>query len=307
VKLPSDPDELWVALEPLFGKLSNGKPAFATLRATLPKAGATVKRAKALIVDGAQIVRGSLSVTDGVTLATNAMLVVLGDLTIRGGLWSDPHAFSAVIVGGTLDVDRAYTSGEALAFAGITAKLWWGIGNDHSTYTPALKTDLYIASDDRGDIVPSLKATKKIVAFDVRAKLAKQFPKLDPDDETAMRELIGGARSKPFAGATTKPGELDTLRAELATMWAMPERIPKVKVMRAIYANIAKRRLVEAGPLLLEMIARKHAARDDWSLQDELELLVKLRRADLLEAIPKQQLSGYESWMPGLLELARKR
>jgi hypothetical protein len=120
--LPTNPDELWVAIEPMFGTLTNAaKPDFKAQRALLPAAKKAVKKAKSLTVEGASIAAGSLSVDGGVTLVANAMLVVLGDLTIRGGLWSEPHSFTMVLVGGALDVDRAHTSGEALVFGGITA------------------------------------------------------------------------------------------------------------------------------------------------------------------------------------------
>jgi hypothetical protein len=177
--------------------------------------------------------------------------------------------------------------------------LWWGIGNDHSTYAPTLTATTYIAAEDRGDILGTLKAKTKIVGFDVSAQIAKKLP-------GDARAIIGGAKPAVVKLVAAKEGELDTLRAELAAMWAMPERIPKVKVMREIYARIAKRKLAAAGPLLVEMITTKRVAKDDWSLQDELQLLAKLGRDDLLVSIPTEHLDGYEGWMPNLLAVARK-
>jgi len=309
--LPEDPDELWVAIEPMLATLSTAKkPDFATLRRTLPAAGRTAQEARALVVEDAQIVTGSLIVEDGLALRENAMLVVLGDLTVRGGLWSPPHQFSLVLVGGTLDLDRAHTSGEALVFGGITAQLWWGVGNDHSTYAPALISDIYIASEDRGDIVSKVTAKTTIVGFDVSAKIAKAFPKLDAADPEALRALIGGAAPAKPRTARAKTSELEALRAELAAAWALVEhddgaRIAKVKVLRKIYATIAKRRLAEAGPLLVEMMAHKRAA-TSWSLQDELELLARLGRADLIEALSEAELGGYANWRAHYLAQARK-
>ena len=289
-----------MAIEPMLGTLSNSKnPDFEALRATLPAAKKSTRKGKALTVEDVVIVEGSLSVQSGVTLTENAMLVVLGDLSIRGGLWSDAHTFTMVLVGGKLDVDKAYTSGEALVFGGIVADLWWGIGNDHSTYSPALTAQTYVAAEDRGDIVGALKAKTKIVGFDVSAKIAKKFPG-DP------RTLIGGAKARQAKTGTAKVGEIEALRAELAAMWAMQDRISKVKAMRAIYARIAKQKLADAGVLLVEMIETKRGARGDWSLQDELQLLAKLGRDDLLQVLPADHLDGYEGWMPNLLMIARK-
>lgn len=204
-----------------------------------------------------------------------------------------------VLVGGKLDVDKAHTSGEALVFGGIVADLWWGIGNDHSTYSPALTATTYVAAEDRGDIIGALKAKTKIVGFDVRAKIAKKFP-------GDARTVIGGAKARPAKAGTANAGEIEALRAELAAMWAIQDRIAKVEVMRAIYARVAKRKLADAGVLLVEMIETKRATKGDWSLQDELQLLAKLGRDDLLQALPPEHLEGYEGWMPNLLRVARK-
>ncbi len=55
------------------------------------------------------------------------------------------------------------------------------------------------------------------------------------------------------------------------------------------------------------MIATKRTqAPHDWSIQDELNLLAALGRADLLAALPQELNKDYEGWMPGLLEQARK-
>jgi hypothetical protein len=54
------------------------------------------------------------------------------------------------------------------------------------------------------------------------------------------------------------------------------------------------------------MIGAKCEAKNNWSLQDELQLLAKLGRDDLLQVLPADHLDGYEGWMPNLLKVARK-
>ena len=67
-----------------------------------------------------------------------------------------------------------------------------------------------------------------------------------------------------------------------------------------------KRHLAEAGPLLVEMMAHKRAA-TEWSMQDELDLLARLGRADLIEALSEAELGGYATWRAHYLAQARKK
>lgn len=305
-KLPADPDALYQLIEPMFGPLNAKRVDFAALRATLPPAAKTTKKLRATVIEDALVIPGSATI-DSVSLEDGAALVVLGDLRIEGGLYSPPFAYSLVVVGGSLEVDRVHTSGDVIAFGGIHAKLWWASHNDHSAYAPTLDADVYVASHDRTDVVGALTAREKLRGFDLDAKLAARFTGLDPDSADSIRTFVGIAKPKPRKAGAMKEGALDAIRAELDAAWAMTERIPKVKAIRTVYATIKKKRLAACGELLVAMIARKkEGRRDDWSIQDELELLATLRRADLLEALPKEHIEGYEGWMPGLLATARE-
>jgi hypothetical protein len=306
-KLPSDVDGLYLLVEPLFVALNEKGVDYPALRAKFPPATRTSTRVRSPRVEDALVIRGSAVADKGIALDEGAALFVLGDLHVTGGLYSPPFGYSLLFVGGTLHVDRLHTSGDVLAFGGIHANLFWGSANDHSTYAPFLDAETYLATDDRGDVVCKLSATTKIVGFDVNAKLRKRFPELDAEDGDSIRAFVGLAAPKPRKAARSTAAENEAIRTEILAAWAIGERKSKVAALRAVYAKIKKRKLSDCGELLVEMIATKRVvAPDNWSIQDELELLAALGRADLLAALPEKYGEGYEGWIPGLLEKARK-
>ncbi len=307
MKLPSDADALYTkVIEPMFGPLNGERVPWKTLRAKLPAAQARSNETTRLVSSETTTYRGSLTISGGLELEDGVTFLVLGDLTIEGGAWLAVRDYSLLLVGGKLAVDKLYTRGDVIAFGGIRANLWWGARNDHSTYTPSLSATTYIASEDRGDVIDKLTAKTKLVGFDIDAKLKKPFPKLDPKDEASIRALVGPAQVVRPAGRASA-SELSELRGRIGAALEVKDRTAHVKALRAVYAIIKKRKLAALGEALVAVIDAKSFEKSDWSLQDELELLAYLGRADLLEALPKKKLRGYESWIPRLLDEARER
>lgn len=303
MKLPSDPDELYIhVIEPLFEPLNKTPVDWKQVRARLPTGAVTTEHVDRLVVDGAAIHHGSLVINNGLELAGSAMLLVLGDLTITGGALSAPGAYS-LILANSITVDRLHTSGDVIAFSTIKADLWWGSYNDHSTYTPQLTAQTYIVSDGRSDIIDQLSAKTKLADFELGD--AQEIPKLDPGDDRSLRAFLGLTEVKVTLG-TASPDEREALRSELAAALEIEDRIAKVKAIRVVYNQIKKRRLADLGDLLVDVIKLKVAPGSDWSLQDELELLAHLKRVDLLESLASMNLRGYENWIPGLVERARR-
>lgn len=302
-KLPAEPDALYVAIEPILRGWSRPEPDLTALRALLPAPAAKVTKRRALVLDGALVTTGSLSIEGGLEMVEGAGLVVLGDLTVRGGMWSPLHGYSFLVVGGALDVDRACTSGDVVAFGGARFELYWAAGNDHSTFAPTLRATTYV-TDDRNDIA-AIEAPERIDGSD-RDDVQARFG-IDLDEDGALRRLIGGPKDRAFRPNEPKHGELAALAAALDAAWAIPERIPRVRRIREVYGDIKKRKLAAAGEILVAEIGRKHRDAEEWSIQDELELLAALRRADLLESLPPEQIGGWENWMPGLIGAAKKR
>ena len=306
-KLPSDPDALYLLVEPLFEPLNEPSPDFAALRTRLPAAKPTSKRlAKRTTIEEALVVEGSLVVEQGLELAEGAALVVLGDLKLAGGLFSPPEAYSLIVVGGTLELDRAHTEGDVLAFGGLRADVLWASDNDHSTYAPFLEANVYVARGGRGDVLRERRVREALVDEDVDAALQARFPGLDPRSPESIRAFVGLEPKKKRPRPKPKAGEIEALRAELEAAWALPTRREKVAALREVYKKIAKRRLAEGGELLVERLRAKREANDEWSIQDELDLLAALGRPDLLEALTTDELKGYEGWMEALLAKARE-
>lgn len=304
-KLPGDVDGLYALIEPMFGALNEPAPDYVSLRRRLPAATKTTKRLLATAIEDALVVRGSAVIDGGVELADGAALFVLGDLTVNGALYSLPHCYSFVVVGGAFTAERVHTCGDVIAFQGIRTKLWWARDNDYSAYAPMLDTDLYLATDGRHDIIGELRATTRSGEEHL---VRERHPELDPENVDSVRAFLGMAPPKRPETKPVTTTALEAIRAELGAAWALPERIAKVKAVRAVYAKIKKRRLAGCGELLVEAIADKKGPRraEDWSIQDELHLLADLGRLDLLKGIPQPLLEGYEGWMPGLFERARK-
>jgi hypothetical protein len=302
--LPRDPDALYARIHELYEPLNAKRVDHAALRNALPKATATTRKLRGEL-EGAVVVAGSAVAEDGLALAENALLVVLGDLAIRGGLYSPLHVFSLVLVGGKLTADRMFTSGDVIAFGGLTATLYWAVGNDYATYAPVLVAGEYLA-EDRHDVVGERRTEKSTVGRDLDAKLRKRFANLDPTNDDSIRAFIGGPTPAPTPKRTISAAERAALEAQLAAAWKIPDRVPKVAAIRAVYASIKKRRLADCGDLLVTDIVRARAARPKFSIQDALELLAALGRDDLLLSIPTEHLEGYADWMPNLLKIARR-
>ncbi len=305
--LPSDPDALYVLIEPLFGPLNEPGADFAALRARLPAAKSTTKRfAKRTTLEGALVVTGAAVFDRGVELAEGAALVVLGDLTITGGLLAPPQGYSLVVVGGMLVVDRAHTAGDVIAFGGVRAEAWWGSGNDCSTYAPWLEAKTYVASEDRGDVFGERRVGETFEGAQGLAAVRERLGVSDARSVESLRGFVGLSVAPKRAAPKAKAGEVEAMRAELEAAWALPTRREKVMAMRAAYAKIGKRRVPEFGELLVERMLAKRASGEDWSIQDELELLATLGRADLLVGLPAEVVAGWEGWMEGLIARARE-
>lgn len=100
----------------------------------------------------------------------------------------------------------------------------------------------------------------------------------------------------------------DRLTGELIAARTAP-RPEQVRRERAVYATIKKQRLVDLGDVILTQVLWKTSEpAERWSVQDELELLAELGRADLLERLRDDSgdaLDGYRHWWAGLLETAK--
>lgn len=309
--LSTDPDSFYEeTLEPLLGPLNEEAVDFSALRAKLPKAaGKTTKRA-ALAVDETTVAihRGTLEL-GSLTFTEGGILLVLGDCRVTGGVFAPPHVYTALVVGGTLTVDRLHTSGDLVAFGGIQAEVLWGSGNDYSTYAPRVTANVLVASEDRSTVSPAIKAKASIVGFDVDAKIAKRFPGLDPKDDASIREFCKIPKSKTKAAGAVTPALRNELVAELVAARSAP-RLEHVKRVRAVYATIKKKHLVSLGDVLVTQVLWKTGeSTEEWSVQDELQLLAALGRADLLVRLRDEYgeaLEGYDGWWPNLLAIAKK-
>ncbi len=243
--------------------------------------------------------QGSLSTTGGIEIHDGGILVVLGDLHVTGGVVAASGDYLAIVVRGQLCVDRLYVTGDVIALGGIEAELWWGRGNDYSTYTPRLKTNTYI-SEDRGDIIDTCTAQLRLE----HADLPKHYESLDPTSDDSICDLLGLVRV-PIAMSESQPGERTELAARLKAGWELQGRRDRIKAIRIVYATIKRGRLADLGEALVDMIERKATDTEDWSIQEELKLLADLRRVDLLESLPAKWLGGYQRWIPNLLARAQ--
>lgn len=151
---------------------------------------ATEHEADGMHIDDEVVVhRGSLSVEGGLELCNSGILVVLGDLAVRGGVVSLPLDDSAVVVRGRLTVDRMYVGGDVIALGGIEADVVWGVGNDHVTCTPTLVAKTYVAQD-RGDVVGTCVAEVRLDEDDVDVRLRQHFENLDPSDPESVCNVL---------------------------------------------------------------------------------------------------------------------
>lgn len=310
VALSTDPDRFYAdTLEPLFGPLNAPEVDFAALRAKLPKSNGKTTTRKAIVADDTtvSIHRGDLEV-GSVSLAEGGTVVVLGDCRVRDGVFSPLHAYSALVVGGKLVVDRLHSSGDVVAFGGIHADVLWGSDNDHSTYAPHIDVSVFVASGDRSTIATKLVAKESIVGFDVDAQIAARFAGLDPKEDASIRDFCKIPKAKAKKAGMVTPELRDRLTGELVAARAAP-RLEHVRRIRAVYATIKKQRLVDLGDVVLTQVLWKtRESTESWSIQDELELLAALGHAELLERLRDDHadaLEGYRHWWKGLLETAR--
>lgn len=215
-----------------------------------------------------EIIDGSLRIEGPLALENGAGLVVFGDLTVVGGIWSPPLAYTLVFCAGTLRAPRIQTSGEIFALSGIETEVLVGLYNDYSTYTPTVHCDSYVA-DDRFDVIGALSAKRQGTTLEFK----------NPEEQ--RKHILQGA-SAPARIRQASDEETRRVCARLGELHARiyvenlegDERCKVVAERRALLRVIQKTRMVTAQPLI-EAFTKNAPA--DWSRQDDERVLCKLR------------------------------
>lgn len=155
--------ESYERLRDLLARESHGPDRFAEASEKLPGASGSDKLSSELVIseNGFRTFEGDLEVVGDLVLEDGAILFVPGNLTVAGALVCRGY-YTLVLVGGKMEVEAVWSSGEIAALGGIEAqRVFWTYRNDYSAYAPTLRTPLYIA-EDRVDSIDEIEVEERI-------------------------------------------------------------------------------------------------------------------------------------------------